>query len=98
MGVPENFKSAEELYVSAANENNGLAQARLAFLRRYGRPCVKIDRTEAEKWLNKVNQQGPQAIQWIIKAANVEQHAAGNYLLFVIIYYLKINILIFIWY
>jgi len=94
LGVPENFKSAEELYVNAANENNGLAQARLAFLRRYGRPSVKIDRNEAEKWLNKVNQQGPQAIQWIYKAATVEQHPAGNYLIIIIYYEIIIIIII----
>jgi len=79
LGVPENFKSAEELYICAANDNSGLAQARLAFLRRYGRPSVKIDRTEAENWLNRVNQRGSQAIQWLINAATVEQHPAGNY-------------------
>jgi hypothetical protein len=81
LGVPENFKSAEELYICAANDNSGLAQARLAFLRRYGRPSVKIDRTEAENWLNRVNQRGSQAIQWLINAATVEQHPAAIYCL-----------------
>ena len=99
LGVPENFKSAEELYICAANDDNGLAQARLAFLRRYGRPSVKIDRTEAEKWLNRVNQQGAQAIQWLIDAATIEQHPAGkklyihiNFIFISIIYIYKLNI------
>ncbi|CAG8448114.1 6838_t:CDS:2 [Ambispora leptoticha] len=58
LGVEKNFKQAELHYISAAESGNGLAQARLAFLRKYGRPSVRIDRSEADMWQQKVKEQG----------------------------------------
>ncbi|KAF9079244.1 hypothetical protein BGX23_004608, partial [Mortierella sp. AD031] len=58
------FVEAERLYILAAEKNNGLALSRLAFLRKYGRPSVKIDRIESEYWQQKINQQGPSALQF----------------------------------
>ncbi|CAG8546765.1 9329_t:CDS:2 [Ambispora gerdemannii] len=53
LGVEKDFKQAELHYISAAESGNGLAQARLAFLRKYGRPSVRIDRSEADMWQQK---------------------------------------------
>ncbi|CAG8699081.1 18854_t:CDS:2, partial [Racocetra fulgida] len=69
LGVEKNFKQAELHYIPAAKSGNGLAQARLAFLRKYGRPCVRIDRAEAEMWQQKVKEQGETAIAWLFNAA-----------------------------
>lgn len=79
LGVSQDFKRCESLYISAASNSNGLAMARLAFLRRYGRPGVKIDRVEAEEWVSRVNQQGPNAVGWLLKAAQDYDHPAANY-------------------
>ncbi|CAG8557993.1 26120_t:CDS:2, partial [Racocetra persica] len=79
LGVEKNFKQAELHYIPAAKAGNGLAQARLAFLRKYGRPCVRIDRAEAEMWQQKVKEQGETAIAWLFNAACNENHAAAQY-------------------
>ncbi|CAG8665011.1 24102_t:CDS:2 [Dentiscutata erythropus] len=79
LGVEKDFKHAELHYIPAAESGNGLAQARLAFLRKYGRPCVRIDRAEAEMWQQKVKEQGETAIAWLFHAACNENHAAAQY-------------------
>ncbi|KAF0525726.1 HCP-like protein [Gigaspora margarita] len=79
LGVEKDFKRAELHYIPAAESGNGLAQARLAFLRKYGRPCVRIDRAEAEMWQQKVKEQGETAITWLFHAACNENHAAAQY-------------------
>ncbi|CAG8640542.1 9627_t:CDS:2, partial [Paraglomus occultum] len=79
LGIEKDFKQAEQHYISAAERGNGLAQARLAFLRKYGRPSVRIDRTEAEKWQQKVKDQGRHAISWLQTAAEKENHPAAQY-------------------
>ncbi|CAG8509290.1 8128_t:CDS:2, partial [Cetraspora pellucida] len=76
LGVEKDFKQAELHYIPAAKSGNGLAQARLAFLRKYGRPCVRIDRAEAEMWQQKVKEQGEAAIAWLFNAA---YHLAAMY-------------------
>lgn len=73
----QDFKEAETLYIAAANGGSGLAQARLAFLRKYGRPGVRIDRVEAEQWVKKVQEKGPTAIEWLRQAADKDNHPAG---------------------
>ncbi|KAF9576568.1 hypothetical protein BGW38_008127, partial [Lunasporangiospora selenospora] len=47
LGIAANFVQAESIYMLAAEKGNGLALSRLAFLRKYGRPSVKIDRIES---------------------------------------------------
>ncbi|KAI8607967.1 hypothetical protein BC830DRAFT_58529 [Chytriomyces sp. MP71] len=89
LGVESDSKFAESLYLSAAMRGDGLAGARLSFLRRYGRPHVKIDRAEAEEWIKRVNEMGPSAVQWLQDAADSVDivsamspaHAAANYAL-----------------
>ncbi|KAJ3207737.1 hypothetical protein HDU67_007270 [Dinochytrium kinnereticum] len=49
-GVENDFREAERLYTDAANQGCGFAQARLAFLKTHGRPNIKINHAEAEKW------------------------------------------------
>ncbi|CAG8778952.1 8411_t:CDS:2, partial [Gigaspora rosea] len=66
-------------FIKTAESGNGLAQARLAFLRKYGRPCVRIDRAEAEMWQQKVKEQGETAITWLFHAACNDNHAAAQY-------------------
>ncbi|KAJ3328067.1 hypothetical protein HDU93_001677 [Gonapodya sp. JEL0774] len=74
----EDFKAAEALYVSAAAQGEGLARARLAFLRKYGRPGVKIDRVEAEDWIKKVRVVGPQSVKWLTLAADEGNMPSGE--------------------
>ncbi len=62
---------AEKYYILSAQQNNGLAICRLAFLRHYGRPNVVIDRAEAEEWKKKANQMGSKATEWLETAALV---------------------------
>lgn len=42
----------------------------MSFLRRYGRPGVKIDRVEAEEWVKRITELGSCALGWLIKAAD----------------------------
>jgi TPR repeat protein len=79
LGTEQDFIAAENLYNTAAKAGNGLAQSRLAFLRRYGRPSIKIDRVEAEEWLNLVGETGSSAIEWLVRAAQAG-NSAGMYL------------------
>ncbi|KAI8804822.1 hypothetical protein BJ742DRAFT_822577 [Cladochytrium replicatum] len=79
LGVAQDFKSAENLYICGAIKGIGLAQSRLAFLRRYGRPTVKIDRVEAEEWFKRCNEVGASCISWLRRAADDDRHPAANY-------------------
>ncbi|KAL7751291.1 hypothetical protein RI367_003150 [Sorochytrium milnesiophthora] len=58
LGVEHDFSAAERYYVEAANapHHEPLSMARLAFLRRYGRPNVRMDRAEANVWRDKLRQ------------------------------------------
>ncbi|CAG8566106.1 10746_t:CDS:2 [Paraglomus brasilianum] len=76
LGIEKDFKRAEQYYIPAAERGNGLAQARLAFLRKYGRPSVRIDRTEAEKWQQKVKDQGHH-VSAMYHLANALEKGAG---------------------
>jgi TPR repeat protein len=74
LGVPQDFIQAEKHYL-AASSGNSLSMARLAFLRKYGRPGVKIDRVEAEVWASQVLE-----VDWIVRAATYDscaQYALG---------------------
>lgn len=62
----------------AALNGNGLACARMSFLRKYGRPGISIDKVEAETWVRRVQDQGPHAIDWLIMAADEYNHPAGK--------------------
>ncbi|KAJ3107183.1 hypothetical protein HDU97_004603 [Phlyctochytrium planicorne] len=81
IGSVQDFKAAEKLYLMAAVKGNGLAGARLSFLRRYGRPHVKIDRVEAEEWIKMVQKLGVGSVEWLIKAADVHRLPAAEYAL-----------------
>ncbi|KAJ3073489.1 hypothetical protein HDU98_001417 [Podochytrium sp. JEL0797] len=69
LGVDCDGKFAENMYIAAAMKGEGLAITRLSFLRRYGRPNVKIDRVEAEEWIKRVTEVGPTAVSWLTKIA-----------------------------
>jgi TPR repeat protein len=81
LGIETDFKKAEAYYIKASEAEDGLGMARLAFLRKYGRPSVKIDRAEAESWQERVNEQGPEAIAWLQTAADKYKNAAAQYCL-----------------
>lgn len=82
LGVDQvDFAAAEKEYIEAGNAGSGLASARMAFLKKYGRPGVKIDRIEAEEWTTKVEKQEPTALQWLRTAADRDNHPAATYAL-----------------
>ncbi|RCH96966.1 hypothetical protein CU098_004735 [Rhizopus stolonifer] len=80
IGVETDFVQSEHHYLNAAKRNDGLSMARLAFLRKYGRPNVKIDRVEAEEWAERIRHK-PSAIQWILEAASLHHDPAAQYTL-----------------
>ena len=79
LGLNQDFKEAEKLYSAAGLQGNGLACARLSFLRRYGRPGVIIDRMEAEEWVKRVG--SVTSLGWLIKAADKFNLPAACYAL-----------------
>lgn len=81
LGCEMDFIEAERLYISAANHEDGLGQARLAFLRKYGRPGVKIDRVEADEWQAKATAIGPSSIEWLMRAADEDCDPSAQYAL-----------------
>lgn len=81
LGVKQDYKAAENLYICAAVKGNGVAMIRLAFLRRYGRPGVKMDRVEADEWIRKVQDMGEGAVAWFKRAAEEGNHPAAQYAL-----------------
>ncbi|KAI8822022.1 uncharacterized protein EV422DRAFT_495023 [Fimicolochytrium jonesii] len=81
MGCQPDYPLCEDLYKKAALHGSGLACTRLSFLRRYGRPSVRIDRVEAEGWSRRVNEIGPSAIQWLVEAAQTYEIPSANYAL-----------------
>ena len=58
--------------------NVDVAYARLAFLRKYGRPGIKIDRVEAEGWAKQANELGPAAVEWLAMA-DEQDFASASY-------------------
>ncbi|KAG1231011.1 hypothetical protein G6F68_019239 [Rhizopus microsporus] len=58
-----------------------MAVTRLAFLRKYGRPGVQMNRIEAEYWESKLNARGCDAINWIRRAAEENNCSSGQYCL-----------------
>lgn len=88
-GVLNDFKSAEKCYISALPVNQDLdhdertlfAISRLAFLRKYGRPGVCIDRIEAQKLESLVERGGSKSIAWIHRAATQDNCSASQYCL-----------------
>lgn len=81
IGCQMNFVEAERLYIQAAALADGMAYARLAFLRKYGRPGVKIDRVEADEWQSKANEIGQDCVQWLIMTAEQYQDSSAQYAL-----------------
>jgi TPR repeat protein len=79
LGIQQDFSWAEKLYSCAGMQGNGLACARLSFLRRYGRPGVVIDRMEAEEWVKRVG--NIEALSWLVKAADQYNLPAACYAL-----------------
>ena len=79
LGITQDFKAAEKLYAAAGLQGNGLACARLSFLRRYGRPGVIIDRMEAEEWVKRVGSVA--SLSWLVKAADQFNLPAACYAL-----------------
>jgi TPR repeat protein len=79
LGVQLDFNTAESFYLQAATYNNGVAYARLSFLRYYGRPNVVIDRVEAESWKKKAAQLGAKGIEWLRIAAEEYQIPTACY-------------------
>jgi TPR repeat protein len=78
LGVEQDYKAAEQLYISAAHKGSSLATLQLSFIRRYGRPSVKIDRVEAEEWIRKLDAvSGSKAVEWLTMAADGYNHPAG---------------------
>ncbi|CEG80349.1 hypothetical protein RMATCC62417_14703 [Rhizopus microsporus] len=80
LGLPKDFVEAERRYLAAASKGDGLSMARLAFLRKYGRPNVRINRVEAEEWAEKVKQ-CPNAVDWIVQAATLDADPSAQYAL-----------------
>ncbi|KAI9261131.1 nucleotide-sugar transporter-domain-containing protein [Sporodiniella umbellata] len=58
-----------------------MAISRLAFLRKYGRPGVQMDRVEAKYWESKLSARGENAIQWIKNAAEQYSCSSSQYCL-----------------
>jgi hypothetical protein len=82
IGVAEqDFQAAEKLYLASAKAGNGLSQTRLTFLRKYGRPGVKIDRLEADEWVQRVNSRGEEAILWFKDMSERGNNPAAAYAL-----------------
>lgn len=79
LGVSQDFQGAERLYSAAGLQGNGLACARLSFLRRYGRPGVVINRMEAEEWVKRVG--SLESLSWLVKAADQYNLPAACYAL-----------------
>ncbi|KAJ3414818.1 hypothetical protein HDV05_005975 [Chytridiales sp. JEL 0842] len=69
-GLDANFKEAESLYTEAAFHGCGLAQARLAFLKTHGRPNIKINHLEAERWKKACKSHGAASLTWLHSAAS----------------------------
>ncbi|PJF16886.1 hypothetical protein PSACC_03306 [Paramicrosporidium saccamoebae] len=81
IGGPVDYSAAERHYDSAANCGEGVAISRLAFLQRQGRPGIKINRLEAEKWHKRIDTLGPSGLAWLVEAADQHGHPAAQYCL-----------------
>ncbi|KAI9223688.1 hypothetical protein BC828DRAFT_395820 [Blastocladiella britannica] len=55
LGVEQSFQNCEPYYVAAGTAGHALSQQRMSFLRRYGRPHVRMNRTDAEMWHSRVD-------------------------------------------
>ncbi|PWA01030.1 hypothetical protein BB558_002888 [Smittium angustum] len=82
LGVECDFAESERIYKPAALRGNALAQSRLSFLKKYGRPGVRIDRSKADEWMNKVRENTTSsAVDWLIKAAETYNMPEAQYAL-----------------
>lgn len=82
LGVEVDFVQAEQLYLEGAQLRDGLSQARLAFLRKYGRPGVKINRVEADRWQDLVARVNPHdSLGWLMDAAVNYSEPSAQYAL-----------------
>ncbi|KAM0683036.1 hypothetical protein MDAP_001449 [Mitosporidium daphniae] len=78
LGTCTNYSLAESAYVLAAEKGNvPLAQSRMSFLRKYGRPGLPIDKNEAEHWADTLAAHGSVgALSWLNRAAQNDLGAA----------------------
>ncbi|OZJ01500.1 hypothetical protein BZG36_05575, partial [Bifiguratus adelaidae] len=87
IGVERDFERCEQCYLSAAGGGKAagpvdvFAMARLAFLRKYGRPGVKIDRSEADAWTERVGYYGAAGLTWLFEAAEQDGDSNAQYCL-----------------
>ncbi|PVU89365.1 hypothetical protein BB561_005403 [Smittium simulii] len=82
LGVKCDYAKSERFYKPCAIKGNALGQSRLAFLKKYGRPGIKIDRTLAAKWALKVKLNSESsATSWLEKASYVYGLAEAQYAL-----------------
>lgn len=84
IGCEQDFRKCEPLYSLAASQSEPLAMARLSFLKRYGRPHVKINKNEAlslqrrlSKMTSDLGLKGP--LKWLYYASTKFNHAASQY-------------------
>ncbi|KAJ3172306.1 hypothetical protein HK101_011162 [Irineochytrium annulatum] len=75
-GLEMDFREAERLYTVASYQGCGMAQARLAFLKTHGRPNIKINHSEADKWRQSCRHNGELAVAWLRHAAEARVPAA----------------------
>ncbi|OMJ27518.1 hypothetical protein AYI69_g3042 [Smittium culicis] len=82
IGVECNYSKAEKLYTPPAIKGNALAQSRLAFLKKYGRPGVCINRTKAEYWALLVKENTcRESLNWLVSASNEHNLPEAQYAL-----------------
>lgn len=75
-GVPIDYKQAEKGYLKAAKEGNFLAQTRIALMRQEGRPNVRIDVVESDRWKVLAMYKGNDnnVLEWMFKMAKPYDH------------------------
>ncbi|OLY82768.1 hypothetical protein AYI68_g3102 [Smittium mucronatum] len=82
IGVECDYAKSEKLYTLPAQRGNALAQSRLVFLKKYGRPGVCIDRIKAEDWANKIKaNKNMESLDWLLKASNEYHFSEAQYAL-----------------
>ncbi|KAJ1650524.1 hypothetical protein IWQ61_008696 [Dispira simplex] len=81
LGVDINYPLAEEYYLQVADKGCVLAQARMAFFRKFGRPGVQINQTEGKQWQKAVSHQGVSGLGWVEMAARAGTQPVFQYVL-----------------
>ncbi len=82
IGTSVDYAAAFRHYEAAAKAGEGIAQTRLIFLMRHGRPGIRINRLQAEKWQERlVASTTAVTLQWLMYAAVIHDHPAAQYCL-----------------